>query len=183
MIKPVILIDPEQIRHRVRAVAMELVQFEPQVIVTIPMAAMVFTADLMREPLLTALPVYNVSVKPWKGWGQAFEVVNAPRPFPYGAFSRALIVDSCLDSGDTLFRTKAYLHMMGATSIISAVAVDKNTTVCKTKCTASLIKMAREDSHEFLYGYGMDDVDGRWRGLPYVAYRPKAGEAAREHQD
>lgn len=164
-----VLASQTELVRRLPILAGLVEKFEPDCAVVVPIASFVFAADLLRQGTLWKLPVYFVNVRPRKEDENLFVV--EPRPFPSATYRRILLIESCLDSGHTLLRTKEYLQMCGADKVCSIVAVDKSVKDAVTKCSGSLFKMPESESHQYIYGYGMDAGDGSRRGLPYIAYR------------
>lgn len=170
-----IVLAPEtEIVRRLPTLAGFVEKFDPHLVISVPIAAFVFTADLLRLGTLPKLPLYFLNVQqPQPGDLIGTHRINARGQLPSLQDKRVLLLDSCRDSGNTMRLTKGFLASMGVAQIMSLVAVDKNVPTATTKVSGSLFKFTDElgKANPFIYGYGMDDSDGSKRGLPYIAYK------------
>jgi hypoxanthine phosphoribosyltransferase len=133
--------------------------------VGILVGAFVFTADLARalarEGL--SLPVDFLWLRSYGDARTGGDVRALVGPTDDARGKRVLLVDGVLDRGSTLVKAKALLTDAGATSVASAVAVDK----LHAHALLTADYAAFEGVSDFIVGYGMDDA-GLWRALPYI---------------
>ncbi len=80
-----------------------------------------------------------------------------------------LIVEDIVDTGRTMCRLLEHLQDAGAASLAICTLLDKPSRRCEPVsvhfCGFTI------DDH-YVYGYGLD-LNGRYRGLPHIAYVPR----------
>jgi hypoxanthine phosphoribosyltransferase len=165
-----ILFSERQIARRVRQVAREIARapLRPDVAVPILAGAFVFAADLLRALVHHGLDLETEFI--WlRSYGRSEQpgdlmVLKAPSELVRGR--TVLLIDGVLDRGVTLTRAKELLEEVGASAIISAVAVAK----AYPGRSAEADHVLFEAGAEFLYGYGMDR-SGLSRGLTDIRVR------------
>lgn len=165
----VVLWSRNEIAEGVRRVVPTVMMYQPEVVVVVPQASFIFAADLLRaDRALGALPVFFINVLPTED--ATFKVIT-PKTYPVGKYKRVLIIESCVESGATIARTRRYLRVLGATDMPVVCAVNKNPE--KFPGVIAPFAMPKALNNPHIYGYGMDDDDGGRRGLPYIAYEEK----------
>lgn len=167
-----VILSQAEIVRRIPVLAGFVSTFDPYCAISVPIAAVHFTSDLLRQPQCQHLPLFFINVLS-RDKDDHYQV-SEPHSLPDLQGRRVLLLDSCRDSGMTLALTKQFLVRCGVEQIMSLVAVDKNQPNCVSRVSGSLFKMDGK-SNPFIYGYGMDDNDGTKRGLPYVATRDPIG--------
>ncbi len=163
-----ILYSEEQIAERVKALAQAIAHgpVVPHVAVPILVGAYVFAADLLR-----ALAVEGISIPTEFLWLRSYvghqstknvKILIGPNDAYRG--KNVLIIDGVLDGGHTMNKARELALEYGATSVISAVVVDK----LREDATAKADYACFTGNREVIVGYGMDD-SGNHRALPYIA--------------
>jgi len=164
-----ILFSEAEIARRVRDLAREIAPLEPEIAVSILVGGFVFAADLIRA--LAALGVHPEAEFLWlRSYGNARTGVGVSLlagPSENVRGKSILLIDGVLDVGRTIAKAQDLLRAAGATSIITAVAVDKS----RPDAVASADFACFTGVRDFIIGYGMDDA-GKHRGLPYIARAP-----------
>lgn len=167
MSRPDILFSETEIAARVNAMARTIASLpqRPEVMVGILAGAFVFAADLARALVRQGLPlpVEFVWLRSYGDvrTGGAIRVLVAPTDVVRGR--HVLIVDGVLDRGATLAKAKELLFEHGASSVVTAVAIDKQRSDALLKADHAAFAGVRS----FVVGYGMDD-GGTGRALPYI---------------
>jgi len=162
-----ILFSEGEIAARVNALARQIASSprRPDLMTGILVGAFVFAADLARalarEGL--ALPVEFLWLRSYGDAQTGGEVRTLVGPSERARGKRVLLVDGVLDHGTTLARAKSLLVEAGATSVVSAVVVDKR----RAGALLTADHAAFEGVSDFIVGYGMDDA-GASRALPYI---------------
>ncbi len=162
--EPEILFSQVEIAKQIAGLAKEIEPLEPEIVVPILSGAFVFAADLMR-----ALAHERLSLPMEFLWLRSYEAKNAGEISVIAASServrgkKVLLLDGVLDRGNTIVKARALLKEAGATSIVTAVAVDK----LRPDALAHADFAMFQGVTEFIVGYGMDDA-GNNRGLPYI---------------
>ncbi|HEY1961617.1 MAG TPA: phosphoribosyltransferase family protein [Rhizomicrobium sp.] len=175
------LFTATQIRERVEALAQQIAtaSLKPDIALPVLAGSFVFAADLLRA-LATrglSLPMEFIWLRSYgtKREGREVTVLVGPPEELHGR--TALLIDGVLDRGHTLARAHALLLERGATTVLTAVAVDKARTDAAFRADyAAFINVS-----DFIVGYGMDEAS-RHRGLPYIARAeatPSAPESGR----
>jgi len=162
-----ILIDEEQIRRRVEAMALAIAADTPD---DVPLSVLVlmdgafmFCADIVRR---LPMPVHLAFVQVISvGRGGRPTEVRLPEDFPVEG-ADLLVVEDILDTGRTMSRLKGMLEQRRPRSLRLAVLLDK---------PAGRAVPIRPDyfgftiSDHWVVGYGLDS-DGLYRNLPYISY-------------
>jgi hypoxanthine phosphoribosyltransferase len=166
--RPDILFSETEIAARVNAMARTIASLpqRPEIMVGILAGAFVFAADLARalarEGLL--IPVEFVWLRSYGDVRTGGEVRVLIGPADIARGRNVLIVDGVLDRGATLARAKDLLVEHGASSLVTAVAIDK----LRSDALLKADHAAFAGVNGFIVGYGMDD-GGTGRALPYIA--------------
>jgi hypoxanthine phosphoribosyltransferase len=153
------------IAARVAAIAKQIAERKPEIAVAILAGAFVFAADLLRALSREGLDL-GIEFLWLRSYGTAREgsgisvLVGASENV---CGRKILLIDGVLDGGHTLAKAQQLLHEAGASSIISAVAVDKQ----RKDALAKSDYFCFGGVAGFIVGYGMDDA-GQGRGLPYI---------------
>ena len=168
MSTPQILFAEAEIAARVDAIARSIVALAtpPEILVGILAGAFVFSADLARALARQGLPL-SVEFLWLRSYGDArtggdVAVLVGPTEVVRG--KRVLLADGVLDRGSTLDRAKSLLREAGASSVLTAVAVDKSRSDALLHSDYAAFRAV----DDFIVGYGMDD-GGVGRALPYIA--------------
>ncbi len=163
------LLTEDQLREGVRRMAGEIQKHyegHPLTLVGVLIGSVVLLADLIRL-LEIPLRAEMVAAPPGRG--------NSPRPGPlvidedllsFGVRGRnVLLVDDIFHTGHTLWELIPQIDDLGATSVRSAVLLEK-----QGQCQVALKPdfVGFQIPNEFVVGYGLDFHD-RYRNLPYVA--------------
>lgn len=173
MSAPDIVFSEDEIAGRVTALARKIAAApqRPNLMVGILVGAFVFAADLARALAREGLPLPVEFV--WlRSYGQARsggEVTALVGPSERARGSHVLLVDGVLDRGSTLATARSLLGEAGASSVTTAVVVDKSRATARLKADYA----AFSGVDDFIVGYGMDDA-GVGRALPYIS-RVKVG--------
>lgn len=163
-----LLFSEAEIAARVDAMARRIVALTrpPELLVGVLAGAFMMTADLARALARQGLPLpieflWLRSYGEARSGGEVRVVVGAP-----GAArgKHVMVIDGVLDVGRTLVKAKELLLECGASSVRTAVAVDKSRSDALLKADFSVF----QGVDAFVVGYGMDD-GGRGRALPYIA--------------
>lgn len=162
---PQVLFTEGEISTRVDALAAEIARHAPEIAVAILVGGFVFASDLVR-----ALARHSCDVAVEFLWLRSYgdsraagavSLLAGPSENVKGR--RALLIDGVLDIGRTIVKAQQLLEAAGASSIVTAVAIDKG----RSDAIASSDFAAFTGVDDFVVGYGMDDA-GRYRGLPYI---------------
>lgn len=163
--EPLQLFSEKDIAARVAVIAREIAQHKPEITVAILTGAFVFAADLLR-----ALSREGVDIPIEFLWlhsygkareGSGISVLIGASENVCG--KKVLLIDGVLDGGHTLAKAEELLREAGASSVISAVAIDKQ----RKDAIAKADYFCFGGTAGFVVGYGMDDA-GQGRGLPYI---------------
>jgi hypoxanthine phosphoribosyltransferase len=162
---PEVLFSEGEIATRVNAMAGEIAPMKPEIAIAILIGGFVFASDLIR-----ALARRSVHLEAEFLWlrsygdarvGGAVSLLAGPSENVRG--KRVLLIDGVLDIGRTIVKAQQLLVAAGATSIATAVAVDKG----RSDALAQADFAGFSNVGDFVIGYGMDDA-GKYRGLPYI---------------
>lgn len=168
MSTPKILFSEAEIAARVNTIAHAITALAkpPEMLVGILAGGFVFTADLARALARQGFPlavefIWLRSYDKERTGGDIDVLVGATGVV---RDKRVLVVDGVLDRGKTLVKAKTVLLESGASSLLTAVAVDKS----RSDALLSADYAAFQGVSDFIIGYGMDD-GGAGRALPYIA--------------
>ncbi len=164
-----VLLDEEQIRRRVEALAQEICadyNGDCRLVLLAPLkGAVVFLADLMRR---LDRPV-GVSFVQASSYGNSTESSGVPelQMDMCGDLSGAdvLVVEDIIDTGRTLQRLVAAVRSRGAASVKVCCLLDKPARRVVDLCPDYV---GFEIADDFVVGYGLDFAE-QHRNLPYVA--------------
>jgi len=163
-----ILHSEEQIAERIRVMAHAIATGPviPHLASPILVGAYVFAADLMRALAREgiSLPTEFLWLRSYTGHtaGKGVKVLIGPNENFQG--KNVLLVDGVLDGGHTINKARELVLAYGASSVQSAVVVDK----MRSDAIAKADYACFTGTTEFIVGYGMDD-SGNDRALPYIA--------------
>jgi len=164
-----VLFPAASIARRVEAIARSIAQGpeeRPQLIAPVLTGAFVFAADLARalarEGL--SLPIEFLWLRSYgdKRVAGSVRTLVGPRETVMGR--SVLLIDGVLDGGATLFEASTLLRRAGASTILTAVVVDKGRPGALLKADHAAFR----NVSDFIVGYGMDDA-GSARALPDIA--------------
>jgi hypoxanthine phosphoribosyltransferase len=163
------LVSEEQIRDGVRRMAGEIqkrYEGRPLTIIGVLIGSVMLLSDLIR---LLNIPLRVEMVQARNGHG------NSPRPGPlvideallsFAVRGRdVLLVDDVFHTGRTLWELVPQIDELGATSVHSAVLLEKQGQ-CQVELKPDFVGF--QIPNEFVVGYGLGFHD-RYRNLPYVA--------------
>jgi hypoxanthine phosphoribosyltransferase len=163
------LLSEEQLRDGVRRMAGEIQKHyegRPLTVIGVLIGSVVLLGDLIR---LLSIPLRVEMVQARNARG------NNPRPGPlaidedllsFAVRGRdVLLVDDIFHTGRTLWELIPQIDDLGATSVHSAVLLEKQGQ-CQVELKPDFVGF--QIPNEFVVGYGMDFHD-RYRNLPYVA--------------
>lgn len=161
-----VLIGPEQLARRVRAVARAIqtdFQGEELVIVALLNGTVLFLADLVRH-LTLPLRLDFIGVSSYGSGTESGELVFT-KELRLGVRDRqVLVVDDILDTGRTLSRVVKKLRALKPRSLRVCVLLDKPSRRVEP-VAADYIGFTIPDV--FVVGYGLDFAE-RYRNLPFV---------------
>ena len=83
--------------------------------------------------------------------------------------ARIILIDDIFDEGETMSALVEYCLAEGATSVVSAVLLDKVHDRKKVDFRPDIVGLSCAD--EYVFGYGMD-IEGFYRNLPEIHYLP-----------
>lgn len=163
-----ILYSAEQISAAVNRTAAEIESFfgakEPVIVPCLLNGAIWFTADLLRC-LPPNFELQTIRISSYEGTESSAKLTwHSALPDCRG--KRVLVVDDVLDTGRTMNEVCDTLRANGATTIATAVAIDKKGRRA-VDCTPDFC--ALHCDNVFLVGYGLD-FNGKYRNLPYIGY-------------
>jgi hypoxanthine phosphoribosyltransferase len=163
--QPLQLFSADEIAARVAAIAKQIAEHNPEIAVAILTGAFVFAADLLRALSREGLDL-GMEFLWLRSYGNAREasgisVLVGANENVCG--KKVLLIDGVLDGGHTLAKALELLREAGASSVISAVAIDKQ----RKEAIAKADYACFGGVTGFVVGYGMDDA-GQGRGLPYI---------------
>ena len=168
MSTPQILFTEAEIAARVDAIARSIVALStrPEILVGILAGAFVFAADLARALARhgLALSVEFLWLRSYGEFRNSGDVQVLVGPADVVRGKRILLADGVLDRGTTLLKAKTLLLERSASSVLTAVVVDKSRSDALLRADFS----AFQGVGDFIVGYGMDD-GGAGRALPYIA--------------
>ena len=166
-----ILIPPDRIAHRVRAVADDIARHyhgRPVTIVGVLTGCLIFLADLVRQ-LDLPLQIHLVQASSYRGEattpGQLHLRLDT---LPDLAGRDVLLVDDILDTGQTISKVVDELKRRGANSVRVAVLLRKEGRQ-QVVFEPDYIGFVIPDA--FVVGYGLDYND-EYRHLPHIAVLP-----------
>ncbi len=170
---PEVLLPADAIARRVAELAGQIAKDspadEPLELIVVACGALVFAADLMRAlPVPMTLDV--VFAKSYYGRESSGSVSTDITLRNRLQGRHVVLLDDILDSGRTLSTLKKELSAFAPASLKTCVLLDKPSRRA-VKIEADYAGFAIPD--EFVVGYGLDDVDGLWRNLPYVGFFKK----------
>ncbi|HEY4123142.1 MAG TPA: phosphoribosyltransferase family protein [Rhizomicrobium sp.] len=164
-----VLVSETEIFQRMAMLADEIVsaRVQPQMAAVVLVGGFMFAADLLRA--LARRGLHLPAEFFWlRSYGVAREGAREVSvmigPTARVRDHRVLLLDGILDHGRTINKATALLQEQGATSVTSAVMVDR----ARPDAEARADYAAFTGLEGFLIGYGMDDA-GHYRGLPYIA--------------
>lgn len=162
---PEILFPEAEIAARVAGLAREIASRAPEIAVPILAGAFVFAADLLRalSRLGLSLPMEFLWLRSYDGKTAGREITVIAGPSAAVRGRSVLLIDGVLDGGHTIAKARALLKEAGATSVLTAVAVDK----LRPDAVAHADFALFHGVADFIAGYGMDD-NGHARGLPDI---------------
>ena len=163
-----VLYSEAEIRARVEAMAHAIAAAprRPEILVPVLVGAFVFAADLSRALSREGLdlPVEFLWLASYRDGRAGGEVAVRAGAGEAVHGKSVLLVDGVLDRGRTLMTARDLLVQAGASTITTAVVVDKRHAAALLRADFACFT----DVADFIAGYGMDDA-GRARGLPYIA--------------
>lgn len=167
------LLPPDVIARRVAELAGRIAEDVPKdaplEMVVVACGALVFAADLMRAlPIPMTLDV--VFAKSYYGRESSGSVSTEVSLRNSLKGRHVVLIDDILDSGRTLSTLVKELSASGPASLKTCVLLDKPSRRA-VGIEADYAGFTIPD--EFVVGYGLDDVDGLWRNLPYVGFFKK----------
>ena len=159
------LFSQTDIAQRVDAIARAIAPLKPDMIVAILAGAFVFAADLARALSREGvdIPVEFIWLRSYGHARESGGISVAVAPSENVCGKKILLIDGVLDGGHTLAKAQELLSEAGATSVTSAVVIDKQ----RKDAIAKSDYFCFGGVNGFIVGYGMDDA-GRGRGLPYI---------------
>lgn len=164
-----VLVSETEIFQRIAVLADEIVsaRIRPDMAAVVLVGGFVFAADLLRALSRRglSLPAEFFWLRSYAGGREGardISVMIAPTAKVRG--HNVLVMDGILDRGRTLAKAVELLREQGATSVTTAVLVDRG----RRDGEAHADYAAFTGLDGFLIGYGMDDA-GAHRGLPYIA--------------
>jgi len=166
-----VLFTAEQIRHRVEALARELIAHYPPgdvIAVAVLKGSFVFVADLAR--LLAAhdlhLVIDFITLDSYGAGTESSGRVTVRQDISVPVHGRrVLLIDDILDTGLSLQTARDLLLTRGAAEVRACVLLDKPARR-RVPITADYIGFVVDDV--FVVGYGLD-FESRYRHLPYLA--------------
>lgn len=160
------LLTEQQLREGVERLAREIDNHyadQPLTIVAVMTGSLVLFADLIRM-LSMPLRVGVVQASSYRGGTQAGELTVDKRMMIDVQGRDVMLVDDIFDTGRTLQRLMDEVSEMGATSVRSAVLLQKQR---QHDVVLRPDFVAFEIPDEFVVGYGLDFQD-HFRNLPYL---------------
>ena len=162
------LYSASQIQQAVSRTAEEIIAAfgaeEPVVALCLLNGAIWFAADLLRC-LPANFELQTLRLSSYEGM-QSMGNITWHSALPDCRGKRVLVLDDVLDTGRTMCSVCEALRACGATTVLSAVAIDKKG--CReVEYEADFRALTCEDV--FLVGYGLD-FNGKYRNLPYIRY-------------
>jgi hypoxanthine phosphoribosyltransferase len=162
------LFSEADIATRVNVIAREIAgsAVRPEIMAPILAGSFVFAADLLRAlaKLGLMLPTEFLWLRSYQARESVGDVTVLAGPSQKVRGRTVLIVDGVLDHGRTIAKARALLLGVGASAVLTAVAVDKS----RPEAVASADFAAFVGVSGFIVGYGMDDA-GAGRGLPDIS--------------
>jgi len=129
--------------------------------------ALVFAADIIRQ-IKCPLRLDTFTVASYTGIESSGNPVLRSKPGLDIAGRHVLIVDDILDTGLTLDKVKSWAGKQDAASVGICVLLDKQVSRRKVDIDVNWYGFRIPDV--FVYGYGMDDQNGLFRNLPFIAH-------------
>lgn len=159
--KEVIASKVEELAHRISAdyAGRELV------LVCILKAAAIFTADLVRSLTVPVVVEFIQAASYGASTTPSRDVVIVQDLKTDIADRHVLLVDTIVDTGETLHALSGLLSKRNPASLRAAVLLDKK---CRRVADAPVDYCGFEIPDAFVVGYGMDCGE-RFRNLPYIA--------------
>jgi len=136
----------------------------PITVVAVLTGSVVLFADLIRR-LSMPQRVGVIQASSYRGGTTAGELVIDAKMLIDVKNRDVLLVDDIFDSGATIARLRDELSAMGASSVATAVLLQKNR---EHQHSLKPDFVAFEIPDEFVVGYGLDYLD-MFRNLPYIA--------------
>ena len=137
-------------------------------LITVMLGALPFASALLLR-LSFPLQVDYVQVSRYRGGEQGGRLEWLRKPLVPLKGRVVMLVDDVMDDGETLRALTAWCHEEGATEVISAVLVRKESLHRPGHITADFVGL--EAGEEFLLGFGMDYGE-RYRNLPDIWMLP-----------
>ncbi len=163
-----IIFTASEISQRIIEMGREITGFyqrQELTIVALMNGALPFAADLVRAIDLDCY-VDSISVASYHNCQSSgkLELRSKMKLSPYGR--QLLLVDEVLDSGITLQAVSEYFRNQGASSVRTAVLVEKQLPRLQGLTHADWTGFTTPD--RYLVGYGLD-ANEHYRNLPYIA--------------
>lgn len=133
-------------------------------VVAVLTGSVVLFADLIRR-LSMPQRVGVIQASSYRGGTQAGELVIDAKMLIDVKNRDVLLVDDIFDTGATIAKLREELTVMGASSVATAVLLQKNR---ENQHRDKPDFVAFEIPDEFVVGYGLDYLD-MFRNLPYIA--------------
>ncbi len=163
-----VLFSESQIAERIKIMARQIAAspVRPQIASPILVGGYVFASDLLRALTYEgiSLPTEFLWLRSYSGRSSTKDVSVLIGPNENFRGKNVLLVDGVLDGGHTIEKASELVRAYGASSVQSAVIVDKR----RADAVAKADYAAFTGVPEFIVGYGMDD-SGNDRALPYIA--------------
>ncbi len=158
-------ISPLAIQSKVKQLAKEVAEYNPEVLVMIMTAAVPFASDLLKE-------LSKLGVDCRVGWMDCHRtgkhdafIVSSSLPFIEGR--RVLVVDCIFDSGTTMRKcVSSLLHHELAAKVKSACLLWRNCVGASSR--PHFWGFNLEGAPGFLVGYGLDGEGGFGRGRNWI---------------
>jgi hypoxanthine phosphoribosyltransferase len=163
-----ILFDEQTIDEKVQEIAGRISKDyagKELILICILKGAAVFTADLMRR-LTLPVTVEFVQAASYGASTTSSKTITVKKDLDTDIKGKhVLLVDTIIDTGQTLYHLFAMLRERGPASLKAVALLDKRT---RRTIPVPIAYSGFEITDAFVVGYGTD-YGGKYRNLPYVA--------------
>lgn len=157
-----IILDEDHIQSIVKQLAFKLSDMHFDVVLCTLSGAVPFFSDLIKH-LEGDFEVDYIQAKSYKDMVQGSCVVRGPFGTTDLRNKKVLVVEDIIDTGKTVVEIEKWLNLFACESITFVALLKRQGTTLPSNCYGCI-----EVEPGWLYGYGLDDENGKKRNLPYI---------------
>lgn len=164
-----LLLSNDEIKHHTNLLSQELQEkFNEEIIMVCIMKGGCSFFHLLLSMIDEVIDIDYLTISSYKGTQKGYLNLISDIGIDVRG-SIVVLVDDILDTGDTMRFAVQHLLSKGAKKVVPVVLINKKPLPLGFENVFSLIKLEEKDN-KFYYGFGMDDSQGKNRGLDSIFY-------------